>query len=60
MLCHNKRYIQRGKQQNIEHNCVLQESVRRWQRYILLVKGGHCVEDWPSACKKRRHKAQRM
>jgi len=34
------------KKQNLEHNCVLQESgktVRRWQRSILLVKGGHCV-----------------
>ena len=34
---------------NPEHNCVLQEScktVRRWQRSILLVKGGHCVGDW--------------
>ena len=36
------------KKQNLEHNCVLQEScktVRRWQRSILLVKGGHCVRD---------------
>ena len=39
------------KKQNLEHNCVLQEScktVRRWQRSILLVKGGHCVGDWDS------------
>ena len=37
------------KKQNLEQNCVLQEScktVRRWQRPILLVKGGHCVGDW--------------
>ena len=36
------------KKQNLEHNCVLLEScktVRGWQRSILLVKGGHCVED---------------
>ena len=34
------------KKQNLEHKCVLQESyktVRRWQRSILLVNGGHCV-----------------
>ena len=40
-----------SKKQNVEHKCILQEScktVRRWQRYILLVKGGHCVGD----CKK--------
>ena len=49
------------KKQNLEHNCVLQEScktVRRLQRSILLVKGGHCLGDryskvygliaWPS------------
>jgi len=38
-----------SKKQNLEHKCILEESckiVRRWQRYILLVKGGHCVEDW--------------
>ena len=37
------------KNQNLEQNCVLQEScktVRCWQRSILLVKGGHCVGDW--------------
>ena len=37
------------KNQNLEQNCVLQEScktVRCWQRAILLVKGGHCVGDW--------------
>ena len=37
------------KKENLEHNCVLQEScktVRRWQRSVLLVKGGHCVGDW--------------
>ena len=42
------------KKQNIEHICVLQEScktVRRWQRYILFAKGGHCVKVWPSAGK---------
>jgi len=36
------------KKQNLEHNFVLQEScttVRRWQRSVLLVKGGHCVGD---------------
>ena len=36
------------KKQNLEHNCILQEScktARRWQRYILVVKGGHCVGD---------------
>jgi len=36
------------KKQDLEHNCVLQEScktVRRWQRSILLVKGGHCLGD---------------
>ena len=36
------------KKQNLEHNCVLQKSyktVRRWQRFILLVKVGHCVGD---------------
>jgi len=34
--------------QNLEHKCILQEScktARRWQRSILLVKGGHCVGD---------------
>ena len=34
------------KKQNIEDNCVLQEScktVRRLQRFYLLVKGGHSV-----------------
>ena len=34
------------KKQNIEDNCVLQEScktVRRLQRSFLLVKGGHSV-----------------
>ena len=37
------------KKQNLEHNCVLQEScktVRRWQSSVLVVKGGHCVGDW--------------
>ena len=37
------------KKQSLEHDCVLQEScntMRRWQRSILLVKGGHCVGDW--------------
>ena len=36
------------KKQNLEHNCVLQDScktVRRWQRSSLLVRGDHCVED---------------
>ena len=36
------------KKQDLEHNCVLQESckpVRRRQKSILLVKGGHCVGD---------------
>ena len=36
------------KKQILEHNFVLQEScttVRRWQRFILLVKVGHCVGD---------------
>jgi len=38
------------KKRDLEHNCVLKEScktVRRWQRSILLVKGGHCVGDCP-------------
>ena len=37
-----------SKEQNLEHKCVLQESyktMRRWQRSILLVEGGHCVGD---------------
>jgi len=37
-----------SKKQNLEHKCILQEScktVRRWQRSIMLVKGGHCVGD---------------
>ena len=37
-----------AKKQDPEHNCVLQEScktMRRWQRSILLVEEGHCVED---------------
>jgi len=37
------------KKQNIEDNCVLQEScktVRRLQRSYLLVKGGHSVGYW--------------
>ena len=39
------------KKQNLEYNCVLQESckpVRRWQISVLLVKGGHGVVlgDW--------------
>ena len=37
------------KKQNLEHKCALLEScktVRRWQRSILLFKGGHCVGDW--------------
>ena len=36
------------KKQNLEQNCVLQEScktVRRWKRSILVVKGGHCIGD---------------
>jgi len=36
------------KMRNLEYTCVEQESyktVRRWQRSILLVKGGHCVWD---------------
>jgi len=39
--------------QNLEHKCILQEScktARRWQRSILLVKGGHCVGDWSHLC----------
>ena len=35
-----------SKKQTLEHKCILQEScktMRRWQRSILLVKGGHCV-----------------
>ena len=38
-----------SKEQNLEYKCVLQESyktMRRWQRPILLVEGGHCVGDW--------------
>ena len=39
-----------SKKQNLEHKCILQEcckTVRRWQRSILRVKGGHCVKgDW--------------
>jgi len=38
-----------SKKQNLEHKCILQGSckaVRRWQRSILLVKGGHWVGDW--------------
>ena len=37
-----------SKEQNLEYKCVLQESyktMRRWQRPILLVEGGHCVGD---------------
>ena len=46
-MSHRKRKIA-SKKQNLEHKCILQEScktVRRWQRSILLVKGGHCVGD---------------
>jgi len=42
-----------SKKQNLEHKCILQEScktVRRWQRYILLVKGDHCVGDCNNYC----------
>ena len=45
--------IYTNKGQNLEHKCVLQEScktMRRWQRSILLVKGGHCVGDWGRPC----------
>ena len=38
-----------SKKQNLEHKCILQGSckaVRRWQRSILLVKGGYWVGDW--------------
>jgi len=37
-----------SRKQNLEHKCVIQEScktVRRWQRSIPLVNGGHCVGD---------------
>ena len=37
-----------SKKQNLDHNCVLQEScktVRRLQRSILLVRRDHCVGD---------------
>jgi len=43
------------KKQNLEHKCILQESckiVRRWQRSILLVKGGHCV--WSHIVERQR------
>ena len=36
-----------SKKQNLKHKCILQEScktVRRWQRYILLVRGDHGVD----------------
>jgi len=38
-----------SKKQNLDQNCVLQEScktVRRLQRSILLVRRDHCVGDW--------------
>ena len=38
----------------MEHKCILQEScktVRRWQRSILLIKGGHCTGDCYTTCK---------
>ena len=38
-----------SKKQNLEHRCINQESCKtvcRWQRSILLVKGGNCVGDW--------------
>ena len=41
------------KKQILEHNCVLQEScktVRRWQRSILLGRGGQCVGDYVWTC----------
>jgi len=31
--------------QNLEHKCVLQDTVRCWQRSIMLAMGGHCVGD---------------
>jgi len=40
-----------SKKQKLEHKCTLKGScktMRRWQRSILLVKGGHCVGDWAS------------
>ena len=43
---YTKRKI--ASKKNLEHKCILQESfktVRRLQRSILLVKGGHCVGD---------------
>ena len=30
------------KKQKLEYSC---KTVRRWQRSLLLVKGGHCVGD---------------
>ena len=49
---YSKRKIA-SKMQNLEHKCVLQEScktVRLWQRFILLVKGAHCVGDCEPLC----------
>jgi len=37
------------KKQNLEHNCVLQESR---QISFVLVKGGHCVVDCINTCNK--------
>jgi len=37
-----------SEKQNLEHTCILQEScnsVRRWQRSTLFVRGCHCVGD---------------
>ena len=31
---------------NLEYSC---KTVRRWQRSLLRVKGGHCVGDWDAA-----------
>ena len=45
--CHNLRKTD-SKKQKLEHKCILQEcckTSRRWQRYILLVRGDHCVGD---------------
>ena len=49
---YSKRKIA-SKMLNLEHKCVLQEScktVRLWQRFILLVKGVHCVGDCEPLC----------
>ena len=44
-ICTKRKFA--FKKQNLKHKCILQEScktVRRWQRYILLVRGDHGVD----------------